>query len=740
MYIPRSNRIGSWTVAGWWQLLTTTAKCIIIIVAIVPSYRVAVVDAQGCPLTLWVFPNFANCNQGDDATSVGTIYADGNCHTLDSDVMTNTTQPLFPGNYAAECTSDGNIHFIHSGCLSDECTVSSLIDGAVCDADASVPASLFATNPTDRPVQDPGSALDSTYFCYFITGGTNNELDVSFAVFGSCSVSAGCQIDGVKAPTIPTVAPPATQPTTIVAPVAVPLATPAPQLAPTGAPSMVVSNTNTSAPASAPSSLPTIVPSLLPTFLPSEIVVVTPTSILGPTNDNTKEAPPFRNSTIQGTASIPVNGTLTLPPPSSPEIVETISAFPTNGALQIIPSDGGSIAYTPNKNFVGFDTFKIEQCRPMNTVGSSSADQECETLNVAVEVTAGPKSENDASSKNDEPDNLSSSSSSSKGIYGLAALAIIPIVGVLYIYRKNNTKKEETAGSVTDRTQSNDIAWDRTVPPQTHRDNDGSNSRHSPSNYLPITKDQVHNVVPTNVTTTDPTPQATRDDHSNNSQHPPSSYLPTTKDQVRDVVPTNTTTTDSTPQSHRDDGSIDSHHHPPSNYLPTTKDQVRDVIPTNATTTDPNDNVWVMTNSVTNPDYASDLSSTSPSNRSSNVEGDMASSKNYRLHGSGRFHPLAAHLMEVRASAGNAVMTNRPNTSTVVSSSQRVPVVAEPQAQAINDIYSNTSSKRRPQEAERILQSEPIIVNAILISDEDDLTEYTNDDDARKIPANRQEL
>jgi hypothetical protein len=42
--------------------------------------------------------------------------------------------------------------------------------------------------------------------------------------------------------------------------------------------------------------------------------------------------------------------------------------------------------------------------------------------------------------------------------------------------------------------------------------------------------------------------------------------------------------------------------------------------------------------------------------------------KNYRLHGSGRFHPLAEHLMEVRASAGNAVMTNQPNTLTVVSS------------------------------------------------------------------------
>ena len=576
------------------------------------------VNAQGsCPMTLWVFSNVNDCEQIQPAESMGTIYADGQCHTLKKDRATNLTQPLFPGSYAAECTADGDLHFLHSGCLSNTCEVSSLVDGAVCDADYSSISTLFVTNPFDRPVQDPGTSFDGSYSCYFITGGTANDLSVAFAVFGDCS-AAGCQVDGVAAPTAPTsrpVAPPTRLP---IASTNVPISSPtnAPVPAPTSAPRVVPTAAPLATPApfsEAPTADVENNMTLAPALLPSPSVSSSP-----PPN------PLFRNSTTQGTASIPVNGTCTLPPPSSPsEIRETIVDLPDNGALQI--NRDGSITYIPNTNFVGFDSFQIQQCIINN---DTNAAEKCEIITIDVEVT--PAQSVISTLPPEE------SSSSSSGLYALAALAIIPLALLFYwIYRAKRTKNKGTApsealmGAVASAAPLgaeppvNNVQWSATVQP----------------------------------------------------------------------------------------------------YLPSTKDQVRDVVPSRAIGENPVVDVSVMTQSTTNHDGESYVPQPLA------LEDDSAMSrKNYHLHGSGQLHPLAAHLMEVRT-------TSASQHSTASSS-----VVAEPQARPIHSIYSSSgSTKRILRELDAASDTEPVLVNAILISDVDD-DEQASDMPDPKEPANRLDI
>jgi hypothetical protein len=135
-------------------------------------------------------------------------------------------------------------------------------------------------------------------------------------------------------------------------------------------------------------------------------------------------APPFRNSATDAANSILVNTKLILPPPSD-GIQESIVVFPINGVLQLNPTDGGSITYTPNIDFVGSDAFTIRQCRSNNSA-TISDDAECQSLMVMVEVTK------------------KSSTPSSNGIYGLFALLLLPLLlaAAYWVYRRQ--KSEET--------------------------------------------------------------------------------------------------------------------------------------------------------------------------------------------------------------------------------------------------------------------------------------------------------
>jgi Bacterial Ig domain len=357
---------------------------------------------------------------------------------------------------------------------------------------------------------------------------------------------------------------------------------------------------------------------------------------------------PFRNSTTQGTASIPVNGSLTLPPPSSPDIKETIVNFPENGALQM--NAEGSITYTPNANFVGVDTFEIKQCVDTN---GSDTEQRCETITVAVEVTTS--SNNNATPPPTEP---SSSSSSSKGIYGLAALAVVPLALLFYIYQKKHARKEEGFSSEA---QTKAVA-----------DGESLGSR-NPPHPPPVTN------VAWSVTV------------------PPSAF-----------------------------GSNRSNH-----YLPSNKDQVRDVIPLSASDQRVDD-ISVITQSTTHHDNESFVPQ--PLLPEDSIDSNMMS-KNYQ-RGSGRLHPLAAHLIEVRSNSAGASQHDTVVTPSSVVAEPLAPpsAVAEPQARAINSAYGST--KRILQESDAASSSEPVLVNAILISDDDDIADLHD----AKLPANRLDI
>jgi hypothetical protein len=164
-------------------------------------------------------------------------------------------------------------------------------------------------------------------------------------------------------------------------------------------------------------------------MLPTSTSVIQPSSkpsnISTDNDSNSVTTSPFRNIAKETVSTILVNTKLTLPPPSD-GIKESIAVFPVNGVIQVNPGDGGSITYTPNINFVGSDTFTIQQCLPSNNETTSDA-AECKTFMVVVEVTKA--------------------SSPSNGIYGLFALILLPLLLIGYwMCRCRKGEDTDTAG------------------------------------------------------------------------------------------------------------------------------------------------------------------------------------------------------------------------------------------------------------------------------------------------------
>jgi hypothetical protein len=201
--------------------------------------------------------------------------------------------------------------------------------------------------------------------------------------------------------------------------------------------------------------------------------------------NNSTTTSPFRNSssstTTDGVATTILENTkLTLPPPSD-GIVERIVTFPNNGAIQINPSDGGSITYTPNANFVGTDTFTIQQC-PSNKSNDAIQrnDDACQSFTVIVQVLTSVDNE---------------SSSSSNGYYGLVALVVVlPLLIGYGMYRKQkdahtgSSATNYSATSTSGSSKNNDVS-SATVPvaaePRGSDIADPNTNRTMSSNVLP---------------------------------------------------------------------------------------------------------------------------------------------------------------------------------------------------------------------------------------------------------------
>jgi hypothetical protein len=87
------------------------------------SARLQVVARANCQMSIWVFDSYDNCYAQQAPNTDGVIYADGQCHTVQTDSSTGSSNyALLPGTYRAECTSGGKIRFLDSGCLDSQCT------------------------------------------------------------------------------------------------------------------------------------------------------------------------------------------------------------------------------------------------------------------------------------------------------------------------------------------------------------------------------------------------------------------------------------------------------------------------------------------------------------------------------------------------------------------------------------------------------------------------------------------
>ena len=116
----------------------------------------------------------------------------------------------------------------------------------------------------------------------------------------------------------------------------------------------------------AASSLP---PSFVVTgMIPDSITFVRCENVVNATNDNL-----YRNATEQGNVTMSQNGAYYVPLSKAGLVIdETISIDPINGAVLPIFDNTGPLrwVYTPFPEFLGSDTFQMEQCifdeRPEN--------------------------------------------------------------------------------------------------------------------------------------------------------------------------------------------------------------------------------------------------------------------------------------------------------------------------------------------------------------------------------------
>jgi hypothetical protein len=153
-------------------------------------------------MEIWVFDTITRCNDTQPPNALGTMYADGACHSVvvkDSESADDID--LFPGNYRAVCTSEGKIRFLDSGCASETCTSTSLnSDVSTCDRNTGTTSSLYSRlNVPEYIVQDKSEASVGGYYtCLRLQGA--DSTTVTFVVFGDCSQSDCQESEGTDSP------------------------------------------------------------------------------------------------------------------------------------------------------------------------------------------------------------------------------------------------------------------------------------------------------------------------------------------------------------------------------------------------------------------------------------------------------------------------------------------------------------------------------------------------------------
>jgi hypothetical protein len=143
-----------------------------------------------CQMQILVFDDLTICTQDAGlAKSAAFLVADGQCRTANTATLpSDPLYSLLPGNYRAECVNSTAVRFLESGCISDQCSTTSLVQGASCDRNNSVASSLYSR--VTIPEYLTYSGLDSSYTC---TRASGSDVAVVFVIFGDCS-APGCTI------------------------------------------------------------------------------------------------------------------------------------------------------------------------------------------------------------------------------------------------------------------------------------------------------------------------------------------------------------------------------------------------------------------------------------------------------------------------------------------------------------------------------------------------------------------
>jgi hypothetical protein len=161
-----------------------------------------------CQMQILVYDEFSLCIDPQGLTlakATAFLVADGQCRTANTTTLpSDPVYTLLPGNYRAECVNSTAVRFLESGCISNQCNTTSLVQGATCDRNNSIASSLYSRVPVPEflTFSDP----NSSYQCVSTEG---SNVTVSFVIFGSCS-APGCSVITTPAPitgSVPTATP-----------------------------------------------------------------------------------------------------------------------------------------------------------------------------------------------------------------------------------------------------------------------------------------------------------------------------------------------------------------------------------------------------------------------------------------------------------------------------------------------------------------------------------------------------
>jgi len=259
-------------------------------------------------MSIWVFDTLDRCNTINPPNAVGTIYADGECQTIETSMSTDSPDyALFPGTYRAFCTTQGLIRFHESGCIEPTCSTTSFEDNAVCSRDNSKISALYSRlDPPEYIVQEVDDAsTGGLYTCLRLLG---SGINVTFVVFGDCSDSGCATYDG-GAPTAPVPTnPPVVQ---LPSPTDPPEPTDPPAPPPTDKPvpeptDKPVAQPTTKKPTRSPVTAPTTEePTVEPTNAPVETPTASPST--GPTFAPIAEGAPTRLPTTETPTGAPTS-------------------------------------------------------------------------------------------------------------------------------------------------------------------------------------------------------------------------------------------------------------------------------------------------------------------------------------------------------------------------------------------------------------------------------------------------